>query len=111
MRAPFPRPSLRLVGATGLALTLAFSAISRGQDPPSTPSSPARFIPKENLLLYVEYQGLDAQAEAWSKTAASKILNTTTTGVMLEDVANQLIEKLLTLTGQPAQPGRRMCQT
>ena len=50
-------------------------------------------VPKDNLILYLEYQGLDAHADAWKKTAAYKILNDTPTGVMLEEVVIQLGDK------------------
>ena len=53
----------------------------------------ARYVPKDNLIFYIEFDGLDAHAEAWQKTAAYKMLNNTPLGVMLEEVAAQLLEK------------------
>ncbi len=52
-----------------------------------------RFVPRDNLILYVDFDGLDAHAEAWQKTAAYKMLNQTPLGVMLEEVAAQLLDK------------------
>src|SRR5262249_39091398 len=46
-----------------------------------------RFIPKENLILYFEFAGLDAHEEAWKKTASYKMLNDTTLGEVLGAVS------------------------
>ena len=54
-----------------------------------------RFVPRDNLILYVDFDGLDAHSEAWQKTAAYKMLNQTPLGVMLEEVAAQLLDKAL----------------
>ena len=99
MRSRFPRPCSRPRSAgfsalgLALALALASSPVSKGQDSPSDASSLARYIPLEGLGVYVEYRGLDAQADAWKKTSASKILNETPTGAMLEEVAIQVLER------------------
>jgi hypothetical protein len=61
----------------------------------STPLPLARYVPRDHLFFYVEFAGLDAHADAWKKTAAYKMLNTTPLGEMLEDVAGQLLEKPL----------------
>src|SRR5262249_5524839 len=53
----------------------------------STPTELARFVPKENLICYVEFAGLDSHSEAWNNTAASKMLRDTTLGEMLGLVA------------------------
>ncbi|HZW35191.1 MAG TPA: hypothetical protein VFF52_31000, partial [Isosphaeraceae bacterium] len=55
----------------------------------------ARFIPKENLLIYFEFSGLDAHAASWHKTAAYRLLTETPLGTMLESVAGQLLDKAL----------------
>jgi hypothetical protein len=54
-----------------------------------------RYFPKENLVVYVEFSGLDAHADAWNKTAAYKMLTETPLGEMLEQVATQLLDKVL----------------
>jgi hypothetical protein len=52
-------------------------------------------VPRDRLIFYLAFDGLDAHSEAWEKTAAFKMLNSTPLGVMLEEVAAQLLEKLL----------------
>ena len=86
MRPRKSRPNARLVGVAGFVLAMALSSTSRGQDTWTL----ARYVPREGVVLHLEYDGLDAHAEAWRKTAACKILNTTTTGVLLEDLFVQL---------------------
>jgi len=54
-----------------------------------------RFVPKENLIAYVEFAGLNAHDQAWRKTAACKMLLDTPLGGMLEEVSAQLLEKAL----------------
>jgi hypothetical protein len=96
----------------GIALAATFPAASRGQDaatkgqpaaaegPDRTPMS--RFVPLENLMLYIECAGLEAHADAWQQTAAYKILNNTPTGAMLEEVLAQLIDQKLNKPAAPA---------
>jgi len=55
----------------------------------------SRFVPKENLIFYMEFAGVDAHSESWKNTAAYKMLNETPLGEMLEQVAGQLLEKAL----------------
>ena len=62
-----------------------------------------RYIPKENLIFYVENEGLSAHAASWEKTAAYKMLNETPLGVMLEEVCGQLLDKAMTFL-----PNRRL---
>ena len=58
----------------------------------SSTTSLARYAPRQDLFLYLEYQGLDAHADAWQKSAAYKLLNDTKLGSLLEDLAIQGIE-------------------
>ncbi len=98
MRRPFPRSRFGLVGAACLATSLTLipspSTPALGQESPASPTPLARYVPRDNLVVYVEYDGLDAHADAWHKTAAYKILNDTPTGAMLEDLFVQLFEKI-----------------
>ena len=64
--------------------------------PPDT-SPLARFVPKENLVFYCEFSGLDSHEAAWKNTACCKMLNDTTLGEMLGAVSEQLLEKLLSI--------------
>ncbi len=64
---------------------------SGAQDSPAaTADSPARCVPRDGHLAYVEFDGLDAHAAAWKKSAAYRILNDTPTGAMLEDLYTQI---------------------
>ena len=66
----------------------------------------ARFVPKENLALYIEFAGLDAHDAAWKNTASYKMLTGTTFGEVLEAVSEQLLEKALSFV-----PGHRLSGT
>ncbi|GAC1469135.1 MAG: hypothetical protein NVSMB9_12590 [Isosphaeraceae bacterium] len=55
----------------------------------------ARYIPRENLVLYVESEGLDAHSEAWKKTAAFGMLTETNLGFMLEAITTQVADRAL----------------
>jgi len=103
-----PRSRPARVGAAGFALAWLLAttvpAPASGQTSSGDPAPLARYVPKDNLAFYFEFEGLDANAEAWRKTAAYKILNTTTAGVMLEDLFVQLAAKVpgARLTGPEA---------
>jgi len=77
------------------------AASSSGAATASTPLG--RFVPKENLILYVEFAGLNATAAAWKNTAAYRMLNETPLGGMMQEVTTQLLEKTLSL-----YPNRRL---
>src|ERR1700733_8886594 len=64
----------------------------------------ARYVPKDNLLVYAEFSGLDAHADAWRKTAAYKMLNETPAGAMLIDVLGQTADGLLENAPEGAKP-------
>ncbi len=99
-------PALALTLLGGFGATTAV----RAQTPPAEsaaettaaakPAAPsvtplAHFVPRDNLIFYVDFDGLEAHADAWQKTAAYKMLNQTPLGVMLEEVAAQLLDKPL----------------
>ena len=48
--------------------------------------------PRQDLIAYLEFDGLDAHADAWKKSAAYKLLNDTKLGALLEDLASQGFE-------------------
>ena len=56
----------------------------------------ARYVPKDKLVFLIESEGLNAQPEAWKKTAAYRLFNETTLGEMLEAMLTQLSERMLT---------------
>ncbi len=65
----------------------------------------ARYVPRQDLLAYLEFDGLDAHADAWKKSAAYKLLNDTKLGALLEDLASQGLERLLPAGGDsPVKP-------
>lgn len=98
----------RLIRTATLVLTAAM-ALSIGSTPawaqatkkaataptPLDPRPLSRFVPRDNLLVLVEFQGLDLQSDAWTKTAAYKMLNETTLGEMLEAMTAQLADRAL----------------
>ena len=50
-------------------------------------------IPTEGLVAYVEYDGPDAQADAWKGTAAHAILAETPSGETLTSISRQAIDR------------------
>ena len=52
----------------------------------------ARYVPLQRFVAYLEFDGLDAHADAWHTSAAYKLLNDTKLGALLEDLALQGIE-------------------
>ena len=52
----------------------------------------ARAVPRQDLLAYLEFHGLEAHADAWHKTAAYRLLNETKLGALLEELAVQAID-------------------
>jgi prepilin-type processing-associated H-X9-DG protein len=97
------------IGVGGLALILAPTAPAPAQSPANEGARPivaaplARYVPRQDLLAYVEFEGVDNRAEGWRKTAAYALLNQTSLGVMLESLATQLAE-----TALAAAPGARV---
>ncbi len=51
----------------------------------------ARYLPQQDLAAYLEFEGLDAHGAAWHKSTAYKLLNDTSLGTLLEDLATQAI--------------------
>ena len=104
MRPRFPRPAVQMIvgtAALSLAMFLAPDRAAIGQDSSTDPAPLARYAPKDDVIAYIEFDGLDAHSDAWRKTAAYKILNTTTAGAMLEDVFAQLLDKMRAVVKNP----------
>jgi hypothetical protein len=94
-----------LACVTGMPLARAqTTAVARPAKvtPPDT-SPLSRFVPKENLVVYLEFSGLDSHEAAWKNTSCYKILNDTTFGEVLGAVSEQLLEKVLSFV-----PGHRL---
>ncbi|HEX8204227.1 MAG TPA: DUF1559 domain-containing protein, partial [Isosphaeraceae bacterium] len=100
-----PMP-IRGRGARGagiaLTLVLARAAPASGQEL----GRGARAVPADGLAVYQEFSGFDAQAEAWHKTAAYRVLNETTTGAMFEDLFARLVAALSSPPGLPGAERR-----
>jgi len=96
----------RLATALALAVLLAVCLEGRaGAQSPADDRPPlARYVPKDELVFFFEFDGVDAHADAWRRTAAYKILNDTTAGAMLEDLLGQLATKIPQLAGKVSAP-------
>ncbi len=56
-------------------------------------------MPQQDLFLLLEYDGLDAHADAWHASAAYKLLTETKLGALLEDLTGQGIAMALESAG------------
>ncbi len=96
----------RVAGLATLALWigLAASPAAIGQQPPkkSEAAPLARYFPRKDLVVYAEFDGLDAHRDAWTKSAAYRILNETTTGAMLEQTLAHVLDMIA--VGPAAMP-------
>ncbi len=66
-------------------------------------TSLSHYVPHQDLLSYLEFDGLNAHQAAWRASAAQKLLNDTKLGMLLEDLATQYLE----VSQQGAPPDRR----
>jgi prepilin-type processing-associated H-X9-DG protein len=63
-------------------------------------ASLARYVPANDLLVYAEFDGLDAHGPAWKRSAAYRMLNETTLGELTESLLAQGID-LARQSGMP----------
>jgi hypothetical protein len=84
-----PRPAFRLI-SLAILCGLVVATASRAEGPP-----PARLVPAEGLVAYLEYDGLDAHDGAWKGTAAYAMIHGTPAGAMIADVARQSVDRML----------------
>ncbi len=54
-----------------------------------------RSFPSQDLVVYVEFDGLDRPREAWKKTALFRVLNETTTGAMYEAMVPRVLDLIV----------------
>jgi hypothetical protein len=103
------RSSLRIAAAAGvIAAGLAATAAAQEPAKPAGPPPLARYFPRQDLVVYIEFDGLDTHRDAWKKTATYRLLNETTTGAMLEQtLARFLDEVVFSGIGVPAR-GREL---
>ena len=59
------------------------------------PAPLARYFPRQDLVVYAEFDGLDAHRDAWTRTAAYRLLNETTTGAMYEQSISRILGLIL----------------
>jgi prepilin-type processing-associated H-X9-DG protein len=94
---PMGRPrkqGSRLVVLAALVLLVMTGRGAIGQTPGVSGAAPlARYLPQQDLAGYLEFEGLDAHRAAWRKSAAYKLLNDTSLGVLLEDIATQAVDQ------------------
>ena len=88
-----------ILGVLPCLVLATLTTAARGQEvkspPPAAGSSTAslaRYVPRRDLGVYFEFQGLDTQLAVWRGSAAYKLLNETKLGALLEDLAGQGIE-------------------
>jgi prepilin-type processing-associated H-X9-DG protein len=94
-----PKPPRVFGLALGFVLTLSATLVRpghaqapRAEGGEASKASLARYVPRRDLIAYLEFDGLDAHADVWKKTAAYKLLNDTKLGALLEDLAGQGLE-------------------
>ena len=84
----------RLVLVASAALLILSGRGAIGQEPGGSGTAPlARYLPQQDLAAYLEFEGLDSHAAAWHKSAAYKVLNDTSMGALLEDIATQVVDQ------------------
>ena len=97
-----PSASTKALGiALGLAAVLGFAAASGPPAPPASVTIPpqkaetpglGRYFPARDLVVYAEFDGLDAHGLAFSESALGRILGETSTGRMIADVASKALD-------------------
>jgi prepilin-type processing-associated H-X9-DG protein len=96
-----PEQGPKLLVLIAVALTgLTLGAPARAQ----TPQPLARYLPQKDLIALIEFDGLDAHTAVWKKTATYRLLNETTLGKLLEDLAAQGFEKAFARSPMPNKP-------
>jgi hypothetical protein len=83
--APAMSPVLCCLVLSSLMATIAAAAEQR--------LSPHRFVPAKGLIAYVEFDGLDAHAEAWNATSAFGLLVETPAGSVMTELAKRILQK------------------
>ena len=87
-----------------LCVLLAVTAIARAQ----APEPLARYVPADGLAALVEHDGVAGHAQAWKATAAYKMLNETSLGAMIEDIAVQLADRGLQTAPEAPLSGKEL---
>src|SRR4051794_22604908 len=66
---------------------------------------PSRVLPAAGLAVYVEYDGLEAHADAWKATAAYGMLHDTTAGAVATHAAERALRRILRLIPEAGVSG------
>ena len=98
MTLPKPRPA-RTFAWCGLAVALLTATANAQENQPL-----ARYAPSKDVVLFLEFDGLDAHAAAWKKTAASRLLTETSLGAMLADLGKQGLDAMLAAIPAKSKP-------
>ncbi len=70
----------------------------------------ARYFPGQDLVAYLEFDGLDSHQESWRRTAAYRLLNETTTGAMYLAALPRVFGLLLREQGDVPLNGRELAE-
>jgi len=100
-RPRVPRPATRRT----LRPVRFFALLLLAVCPIAAAAEPSRTIPAKELAVYIEYDGLDAHADAWKATAVHAMFEGTPAGAMTGDIARQVIDHLLKAVSDQKQGG------
>jgi len=95
----------------GGAMALWGAVVGWGMVAPAADEAPAalaRYIPGDDLVVYAEFAGLDADESGWKASAVYRVLNRTPTGAMLEALATQLGDRALADAPGPKLSGAEL---
>ncbi len=90
--------------------SLVLRSTAHGQESPKPDGSAplARYFPRKDLVVYAEFDGLDQHREAWTRSAAYRLLNETTTGAMLEHSIVRLLDRIVAAQSPILARGREL---
>ena len=95
---------MRMISSSRPRGLVALAAIAIASTAAADSKPLARYVPKDDLVVFAEFSGLDAHKEAWRKTATYKMLNETGAGAMLEEVLAQTIDTALASAPEGSKP-------
>jgi Protein of unknown function (DUF1559) len=94
--------------ASGLGVTSAQIAAAQQPQAAASQRSLARYFSSQDLVAYIEFDGLDRHSTAWKKTAASRLLNETTTGAMYEAMLPRVLDAILSKQTDVSVSGKEL---
>jgi prepilin-type processing-associated H-X9-DG protein len=84
-----------LFGLANAIGSIESTASGQADAKPGGPLPLARYFPRQDLVVYAEFDGLDAHRDAWTRTAAYRLLNETTTAELYEKSVSRLLDLVL----------------